>query len=98
MVGPPFLDLFLEFLRAGSLGFGVLGREVNSFYCKELTSLPREFMLVEDVADFSVGFGEIELFVCLPLQTIASSAMTNSANLEEVMEVLSIETKLDISG
>ena len=54
-------------------------------------------MLVEDAADFSVGFGETKLFDCLPLQIIAPSASTNSAELEEVIKVLSIETKLDIS-
>ncbi|KAK9993733.1 hypothetical protein SO802_023436 [Lithocarpus litseifolius] len=35
--------------------------------------------------------------ICLPLQTIASSASTNLAVLE-FTEVLSIESKLDISG
>ena len=61
LVGPSFLDLFMEFLRAGSMGFGVSGQEVNSFSNKELLSLPREVMLVEDAVDFSVGFGEIEV-------------------------------------
>ena len=55
-------------------------------------------MLVEDVTDFSVGFGDTELSVCLSLQIIAPSASTNSVKLEEVTKVLSIETKLDISG
>ena len=54
-------------------------------------------MLVEEAADFSVGFGETNFSVSLPLQIIASSASTNLAELEEVNEVLSIETKLDIS-
>ena len=51
-----FSQSFLEFLRAGSLGFGVLDQEVNSSYCKELLSLPREVMLVEDAADISIRF------------------------------------------
>ena len=52
---------------------------------------------MEDVVDFSVGFGEIELTDCLPLRIIAPSASSSSAELEEVTEVLSIEAKLDIS-
>ena len=97
LVGP-FPNLFLEFLRAGSLGFGVSGEEVNSSYSKELLCLPREVMPVEEAADFSMGFGETDLLVGFPLQMIASSTSTNLAELEEVNEVLSIETKLDISG
>ena len=31
LVGPSFSDLFLEFLRVGSMGFGVSSQEVNSF-------------------------------------------------------------------
>ena len=97
LVGPSFPDLFLELLQAGSLGFGVLGQEVYSSYSKDLLSLPREVMLVEEAVDFSTGFGETDLSVCLPLQIITPSASTNLAKLEEVNEVLSIETKLDIS-
>ena len=51
---------------------------------------------MEDVVDFSVGFGEIELTDCLPLRIIAPSASSSSAELE-VTEVLSIKAKLDIS-
>ncbi|KAM3760922.1 hypothetical protein ACB098_01G229800 [Castanea mollissima] len=97
MVGPSFPDLFVEFLRVGSMGFGVSGREANFSSSKELLSLPREIMLVEDAADFLVGSGEAELSECLPLQIIAPSASTTSAELEEVSEVLSIEAKLDVS-
>ena len=85
-------------MRAGSLGLRVLGQEVNSSYCKELFCLPREVMPVEEAADFSVGFGETDLSVGFPLQVIGPSASTDLAELEEVNEVLSIETKLDISG
>ena len=53
---------------------------------------------MEDAANISIGFGETELLDCLPLQIIAPSASTNLAKLEEVTKVLSIETKLDISG
>ena len=98
LVGPSFPDLFLEFLRVGSTGFGVSDQEINSFYSKELLSLPREVMLVEDAVDFSVGVGETEVSDCLPLQTIVPSVATNLAELEEANEVLSIENKLDISG
>ena len=98
LVGPSFPDLFLEFLRAGLMGFGVLDQEINSFYSKEFLSLPREVMLVEDAVDFFVGVGETEVSDCLPLQTIASSVATNLADLEKASEVLSIENKLDISG
>ena len=76
LVGPSFLDLFLELLRAGSMGFGVSGQEVISFSNKDLLSLPREVMLVEDAVDFSMAFGEIEVSDCLPLQTIAPSVST----------------------
>ena len=96
LIGPSFLDLFLEFLRAGSVGFGASGQEVNSFSSKELLSLSGEDMLVEDVADILVGFGESELSDCLPLQIIVPSVSTILAELE-VTEVLSIEAKLDIS-
>ena len=98
LVGLSFPDLFLEFLRAGLMGFGVSGQEVNSFSSKELLSLPREVLLVEDVVDFSVGLGETEVSDCLPLQNIAPTVSTISAELEEATEVLSIENKLDISG
>jgi len=98
LVGPSFPNLFLEFLRAGSMDLGVLGQEANSFSSKELLSLPREVLLVEDVVDFSVGFGATEVSDCLPLQTIALSVPTISAELEEATEVLSIENKLDIYG
>ena len=67
LIGPPFSNQFLEFLRAGSMGFGVSGQEVNSFSSKELVSVPREVMLMEDAVDFSVGVGEIEVSDCLPL-------------------------------
>ena len=63
LVGP-FPDLFLEFLRTGSMGFGVSDQEINSFYSKELLSFPREVMLVKDANDFSVGFGETEVADC----------------------------------
>ena len=95
--GPSFPDLFPELVRVGSLGLGVLGLEVNSSYSKELFYLPREAMPVEEATDFSVGFGETDLSVGFPLQVIASSVSTKLAELEEVNEVLSIETKLDIS-
>ena len=49
------------------MGFGVSGKEVNSSSSKELLSLPREVMLVEDAYDFFVGSGEVELSNCLPL-------------------------------
>ena len=49
------------------MGFGVLGQKVNSFSSKEILSLPRKVMLVEDAVDFSMGFGEIEVSDCLPL-------------------------------
>ena len=98
LIGPSFPKHFLEFRRAGSVGFGASGQEVNSFSSKELLSLSGEVMLVEDVADFSMGFGETELTDCLPLRIIAPSASTTSAKLEEVTEALSIEAKLDIFG
>ena len=50
---------------------------------------------MEEATDFSVG--ETNFSVGLPLQIIAPSASTNLAKLEEVNEILSIETKLDIS-
>ena len=95
LVGLSFPILFLELEQLGALGLGVLGQEVNSSYSKDLFSLPREVML-EEAADFSVG--ETDFSIGLPLQIIASSVLTNLAELEEVNEVLSIETKLDISG
>ena len=78
--------------------YGVSGQEVNSFSSKELLSLPREVMLVEDAVDFTVGFGETEVSDCLPLQIIDLGVSTNLAELEEATEVLSIENTLDISG
>ena len=96
LVGPSFPVLFLELVQAGALGLAVLGQEVISSYSKELFSLPREVMLMEEAADFSVG--ETDFSAGLPLQIIAPSASTNLAELEEVSEVLSIETKLDIFG
>ena len=98
LVAPSFPNLFLELLRVGSMGFGVSGQEVISFSSKDLLSLPREVMLMEDAFDFSMGFGEIEVSDCLSLQTIALSVSTTSAKLEEAIEVLSIKNKLDISG
>ena len=98
LVGPSFPDLFLEFLRTGSLDFGVSGKGANSYSSKDLLSLPREVMLVEEAADFSVGFGEAKMSDYLPLQIIAPSLSTISTELEEATEVLSIEPKLDISG
>ena len=80
------------------MGFGVSGQEVISFSSKELLSLPREVMLMEDAVDFSVGVGEIEVSNCLLLQIIAPSVATNLTELEEANEVSSIENKLDISG
>ena len=53
---------------------------------------------MEDVVDFSVGFGETEPIDCLPLRIIAPSASSTLAELEEVTEVLTIEAKLNISG
>ena len=96
--GPSFPELFLKLVRAGSLGLGVLGQVVYSSYSKELFCLPREAMPLEEVVDFSVGIGETDLSIGFPLQVIALSVSTNLAELEEVNEVLSIETKLDISG
>lgn len=58
LVGPSFPNLFLEFWRVGSMGFGVSGKEANSSSSKELLSLPREVTLVEDAADFFAGSGE----------------------------------------
>ena len=98
MVGPSFPVLSLELVQVEALGFGVLGQEVNSSFSKELFSLLREVMLVEEVADFSVGFGETDFSVGIPLQIIAPSVSTNLAKWAEVNEVLSFETKLDISG
>ena len=98
LVGPSFPDFFLEFLRTGSMGFGVSDQETNSFYSKELLSFPREVMLVKDADDFSVGFGETEVADCLPLQIIDLGVSTNLAELEEATEVLSIGSKLDISS
>ena len=98
LIGPSFPDQFLEFLRAGSMGFGVSSQEVNTFSTKELLSLPREVMLVEDAVDFSVGFGETEVSDCLPLQIIDPGVSTKLVELEEGTEVLSIENKLDISS
>ena len=40
------------------MGFGASGQEANSFSCKDFLSLSGEVMLVEDVVDFSVDFGE----------------------------------------
>nr|POE72519.1 hypothetical protein CFP56_33836 [Quercus suber] len=73
LIGFSFPDVFVEILRAGSLGFGVPGQEVSSFSSKELFSLPREIMYVKDAVDFSVGFGETEVSDCLPLQIIDPS-------------------------
>ena len=98
LVGPSFPDLFLEFLQTGSLGFGVSGKEENSYSSKDLLSLPREVMFMEEATDFSVGFGEAATSDYLPLQIIAPSLSTISAELEEAIEVLSIKPKLDISG
>ena len=98
LVGPSLLDLFLDFLRARSIGLGVSGQEANSFSSKELLNLSREVLHVEDVVDFSMGFGATEVSDCLPLQTIAPAVPTISAELEEATEVLSIEKKIDISG
>nr|POE58529.1 hypothetical protein CFP56_29585 [Quercus suber] len=42
LVGLSFPDLFLEFLRARSMGFGVSGKEANSSVSKELLRFPRE--------------------------------------------------------
>ena len=95
--GPSFPELFLDH-RAGSLGLGVLGQVVNSSYSKEPLCLPREALPLVEVVDFFVGIGEIDLSVGFPLQVIAPSVSTNLAELEEVNEVLSIETNLDISG
>ena len=71
---------------------------VNSSYGKELFCLPTEALPLVEVADFSVGIGETDLSVGFPLQVIAPSVSTNLAELEEVNEVLSIETNLDIFG
>ena len=98
LIGPPFSNQFLEFLRAGSMGFGVSGQEVNTFSSKELLNFPREVMLVKDAVDFSVGFGETEVANCLPLQIIDPGVSTNLAELEEATEELSIGNKLDISS
>ena len=98
LVGPPFPEFFLEFLRVGSVGFGASGQEANSFSCKDLLCLSGEVMLVEEVGDFSAGFGETELIDCLPLRIIAPSASSTSVELEEVTEVMSMEAKLNISG
>ena len=95
--GPSFPELFLDH-RAGSLGLGVLGQVVNSSYIKEPFCLPREALPLVEVADFSVGIGETDLSVGFPLQVIAPSVSTNLVELEEVNEVLSIETNLDIFG
>ena len=95
MFEPSFPVLFLELAQLGALGLGVLGQEVNSSYSKDLFSLPREVMLAEEAANFSMG--ETDFSIGLPLKIIAPSASTNLAKLEEVNEVLSIETKLDIS-
>ena len=95
--GPSFPELFLDH-KAGSLGLGVLGQVVNSSYSKEPFCLPREALPLVEVADFSVGISETDLSIDFPLQVIAASVSTNLAELEEVNEVLSIETNLDISG
>ena len=50
---------------------------------------------MEEAANFSVGFGETDFSIGLPLQIITLSVSTNLAKLEEVNEILSIETKLD---
>ena len=97
LVGPSFPEHFLEFLRVGSVGFGASGQEADSFSSKDFLSLSGEVMLVEDLVDFSMGFGETELTDCLPLRIIAPSASSTSAELEEVTEVLSMEAKLNIS-
>ena len=76
-LGPSFPDLFLGFLRAGSLGLGVSGEEVNSFSSKEFFCLSWDVMLVEDVADFSVGFGKRELPDYLPLKDYCSEWVDN---------------------
>ena len=55
LVGLSFPILFLELVQPGAMGLGVLGQEVNSSYSKDLFSLPREVMLVEEANDFSVG-------------------------------------------
>ena len=65
LVGLSFPILFLELVQPGALGLGVLGQEVNSSYSMDLFSLPREVMLVEEAADFSVG--ETDFSVGLPL-------------------------------
>ena len=98
LVGPSFPEHFLEFLRAKSVGFGASGQEANSFSSKDFLSLSGEVMFMEDIANFSVGFGVTELTNCLPLRIIASSALTTLAELEEVTEVLSMKAKLNNSG
>ena len=95
LVGLSFPVLSLELVQPGTLGLGVLGQEINSSYSKDLLHLPREVRLAEEAADFSIG--ETDFSVGLPLQIITPSASTNLTELE-VNEVLSIETKLDISG
>ena len=56
---------------------GVSGEEVNSFSSKEFFSLSWDVMLVEDVADFSVGFGKRELPDYLPLKDYCSEWVDN---------------------
>nr|POE71537.1 hypothetical protein CFP56_12766 [Quercus suber] len=53
LVGPPFPEHFLEFLRVRSIGFEASSQEAKSFSCKDFLSLSGEVMLVEEVGDFS---------------------------------------------
>ncbi|KAF3961444.1 hypothetical protein CMV_013934 [Castanea mollissima] len=89
-LGPFIPDLFLELVRAGSRGSGVVGQEVNPFFSKEIC-LHGEVSLVEEAA-----VGE----VACPLQIFDPNGSITLAELEleEVDEVLSIESNLDISG
>ncbi|KAL0006285.1 hypothetical protein SO802_013846 [Lithocarpus litseifolius] len=96
--GPSPPNLFLEMVQAGAPGLEVLGQEVTPSVSHDFSSFPREVMLVEEATDLSMGVGESELAVGFPLQTIVPRASNYLAELEEVNEVMSIETKSDISG
>ncbi|KAK9988964.1 hypothetical protein SO802_029203 [Lithocarpus litseifolius] len=89
---PP--DLSLEMVQDGAPGLGVLGQEVITSLCYDFSSSSREVMIVEEAIDS----GESDLAVGFPLQTIVPGGLNYLAELEEVNEVMSIESKSDIFG
>jgi len=99
MVSLSFSNLLLGLLRAGPIGLGDMGGEVNVVFHVDSLSLPREFFSAEDAIVLSVGFGESEEFSdCATLKIIALNGLTTSVEQEVVTKVLSLEAKLNIFG